>query len=113
MPDFSRLARFSPRRFVPDDFDPADWPQNETLYDKLSETNLATVPALEQFLRDWNELGDVSGEEYGRRYFAMTCQTDDQAAAEAYRTFVTDIVPRRKSRENELEKHYLASPARK
>ena len=45
MPDFSKLARFSPRCFVPDDFDPADWPQNETLYDKLIETNLATVSA--------------------------------------------------------------------
>ena len=112
MPNFANLQRYEPRRFVPDDFNPADWPQIETLYDRLVEANLATVEALEHFLRNWNELGDVLNEEYARRYFAMTCQTDDAAAAEAYRYFVTDIAPRRKSRENELEQHYLASPAR-
>ncbi|MCA1552990.1 MAG: M3 family oligoendopeptidase, partial [Chloroflexi bacterium] len=83
-----------------------------TLYDQLSERNLANPSALEEFLRDWNELGDVLGEEENRRYVSMTCQTDDQAAAEAYKFYITDIAPRRKPRENELEKHYLASPAR-
>jgi oligoendopeptidase F len=112
MPDFSRLARFAARRFVPDAFNPADWSQLETLYDQLIEQNLATPDALEKYLRDWNELDDVVTEEYNRRYANMTCQTDDVAAAEAYKFFVTDIVPQLKPRENELEKHYLASPAR-
>jgi oligoendopeptidase F len=112
MPDFANLQRYEPRRFAPDNLDPADWSQIETLYDRLVETNLATAAALEQFLRRWNELGDVLNEEFVRRYFAMTCQTDDADAADAYRYFVTDIVPRRKSREYELERHYLAAPAR-
>jgi oligoendopeptidase F len=112
MPDFSRLARYTPRRFVPDDFNPAAWPQLETLYDKLIEQNLTTVDTLENYLRDWNELDDVVAEEYNRRYASMTCQTDDVAATEAYKFFVTDIVPQLKSRDHELEKHYLASPAR-
>lgn len=112
MPDFSRLTRHLPRQFVPADFNPADWPQIETLYDKLIETNLADAPTLEEFLRDWNELGRALHEEYARRYIAMTCQTDDQAAADAFKYFVTEISPKLKPRDNELEKHYLASPAR-
>ena len=112
MPDVSRLKHYQPRRFVPEQFEPANLAGIETLYDKLSEANLATVPLLEQFLRDWNELGDVLGEEFARRYFAMTCQTDDVASAEGYRYFISEIAPRRKTRENELEKHYLSAPAR-
>jgi oligoendopeptidase F len=111
MPDFSRLTRYQPRQFVPERFNPANWPEIEALYDRLSEANLATVPLLEQFLRDWNELSDVLNEEYARRYFTMTCQTDDTAAAEAHRYFITEIAPRRKSRENELEKLYLSTSA--
>ncbi len=113
MPDFSQLPRYSARRFVPDEFDAAQWTQIETLYDQLIERDLANESALEQYLRDWNELGDVLGEDENRRYVAMTCQTDDPAAADAFKFYVTEISPRRKPRENELEKHYLASPARK
>ncbi len=112
MPDFSRLTRFMPRQFVPDQFDAAAWPQIESLYDQLIETNLASVPALEQFLHDWNELGRAIREENNRRYISMTCQTDDQAAADAYKYFLTEITPKLKPRDNELEKHYLAAAAR-
>jgi len=113
MPDFSSLPRHVARRFVPDDFKAAAWPQIESLYDQLIERNLASQAALEQYLRDWNELADVLGDEENRRYVSMTCQTDDEAAAAAYRAYVTEIAPRRKPRENELEQHYLSSPARK
>ena len=112
MPDFSKLPRYAPRRFVPGDFNPSDWKQIEICYDQLAERNLATPDALEQFLRDWSELNDAIREESTRRYIAMTCQTDDKQAADAYKYFVTEIAPRIKPRENELEKLYLASPAR-
>ena len=59
MPDFYVLPRYGARRFVPEDFQAAEWPPIETLYDQLVERNLASVAALEQFLRDWNELDDV------------------------------------------------------
>ncbi len=112
MPDFTKLPRHAPRQWVPDDFNPSDAAQIETLYDQLAEHNPATPDALEQFLRRWCELADAVQEDGIRRYIAMTCQTDDAQAADAYKQFVTEVAPRVKRRDNELEKLYLASPAR-
>ncbi|MBI5878121.1 MAG: M3 family oligoendopeptidase [Chloroflexi bacterium] len=112
MPDFSALPRYAPRQWVPDRFDPSEPAQIETLYDQLAEQNLASPAALEQFLRRWSELTDAIQEVGIRCYIAMTCQTDDATAAEAYRQFVTGVAPLVKRRDNELEKMVLASPAR-
>ncbi len=61
---------------------------------------------------DWGELNAALDEESSKRYIAMTCHTEDQAAEKAYLHFVEEVEPRRKPRQFKLEQLFLEHPLR-
>jgi len=111
---FGDLPRSTPRRFVPETLDLAQWDQIAPLFDRLEERSrdLASVSELEAWLVDCGELQAALEEEGAKRYIAMTCHTDSPEADKAYLWFVEEIEPRLKPRRFALAKAYLAQPLR-
>jgi oligoendopeptidase F len=111
---FGELPAHTPRRFVPAQIDLGDWNALAPLFDALAVRLRAgrTGEDLEGALLDWSELSAAIDEESSRRYIAMTCHTDNAEAEKAYLHFVENIDPQTKPRQFELEKLFLAHPAR-
>jgi len=101
------------RKFVPAHADMGDWNQIKPLFDALDQRPIDTVKQLEQWLLECSELRACISEENSRRYVAMTCQTDDPAKEKAYLEFVEGITPKCKPRWHDINRKYVASPARK
>lgn len=97
--------------FVPADLDAGSLLQLEPLFDDLAGRPLRTAPELEVWLRDESELQARIGAEQARRYVRMTCQTDSEAAKEAYLAMEQAVMPAVKVRSDALDKKFLASPA--
>jgi oligoendopeptidase F len=111
---FGKLPAYAPRQFVPSDAKLGDWEHVSPLFDQL-ETRAArcgSVDDLERWLLDWGELGAALDEESSRRYIAMTCHTDDDAARQSYLDFVEHVEPQVKPRQFKLSQIYLAHPLR-
>ncbi len=111
---FGELPPYRPRRFVPAGATWEDWGAVAPLFDRLEARagEIRTAPELEQWLLDWGELTAAIHDDGSRRYIAMTCHTDDPEAEKAYLKFVEEIEPQLKPRQFQLEKIYLAHPAR-
>jgi oligoendopeptidase F len=111
---FEELPVYAPRKFVPEGINLGNWPEVEPLFDALRDRvrTVSSAAELEQWLLDWGELSAALDEESSKRYIAMTCHTDNPEAEKAYLHFVETIEPATKPRQFELEKLYLANPAR-
>jgi len=99
-----------PRRFTPQQIDLSDWTQIEPLYRKLLDAKLDSKAALEQWLLDCSEVGSIIDEESSRRFVAMTCATDNEAAEKAYLQFVEEISPQLKPLGNLLDHKLIDCP---
>lgn len=108
--ELKRPSEKYPRTFVPVDINLSDWNQIEPLFHQLLATELNSVKAVEDWLLKNAEIGAVIEEEGSRRYVAMTCATDDEAAEKAYLQFVEEIMPRLKPLSNQLDKKLIESP---
>ncbi|MEM7627093.1 MAG: M3 family oligoendopeptidase [Planctomycetota bacterium] len=95
------------RTFVPRDFDPADWPQVEPLFEQLLDRDLGTADALERWLTDYSELSAVMSECGSRRNINHACHTDDEDIEKAYLHWVENIAPKLKPWGNKLQEKYL------
>ncbi len=111
---FGELPPYVPRRFVPADIDLGDWSAIAPLFDRLEQRapDARDATAFEDWLLDWGELSAACDEESARRYIAMTCHTEAPDAEQAYLHFVEKVEPSLKPRQFNLEKLYLAHPAR-
>lgn len=111
---FGNLPPHSPRQFVPVNLDLGSWEALEPLYQRL-ENEAALIHRIadfEQWLLRLSELEAAIAEEETRRYIAMTCQTDDASAEQAYLDFVENVEPRLKPRRFRLKQVFLAHPLR-
>ena len=102
----------STRRFVPVDLDLRDFARIEPLYQSLLSQRPQTPAELEAWLGQASELSAVIDEYFSRRYIDKSCHTDDDAIEQAYLHFVEQVEPKIKPLAFELQKAYLASPAR-
>ena len=100
------------RRFVPADFDPAQWPQIEPLGKALESREIDSPAELEQWLLDMSELSAVIDEYSARRYIDKSCHTDDAEIEKRYLHFVEEIEPLLKPIFFALQKKYIDSPHR-
>ncbi|MBC7785310.1 MAG: M3 family oligoendopeptidase [Burkholderiales bacterium] len=100
------------RKFVPAQFDVADWAQIEPLCTQLLEASIASPAELEAWLGRASELSSVVDEYGSRRYIDKSCHTDDTKIEQAFMHFVENIEPKLKPFYFELQKKYLASPHR-
>ena len=90
--DFSKLAPYQPRQFVPQKADLTDAAQVVSLYEKLLESPLSSAKDLEQFLLYRSELNAAVFQQQSILYILMTCQTLDQSRAQAYKHFIETVV---------------------
>lgn len=98
--------------FIPDPFAPADWEQVAPLIDQLLARDLSTLDALERWLTDFSELSAALSEYGSRCRINYACHTDDPEIEKAFLFYVENIAPKIQPACFELQKKYLASPAR-
>ncbi|MEM1027633.1 MAG: M3 family oligoendopeptidase [Planctomycetota bacterium] len=98
------------RRYVAEDFDPADWEQVEPYFKTLLKRDLDTGDSIEQWLADYSELSAVMSEYGSRRNIDHACHTDDPEIEKAYMHWVENIAPKLAPLGNELKKKYLEAP---
>jgi oligoendopeptidase F len=106
------VAPAPPRTFVPLDFDAANFDDIEPLYRSLLDRRVDTPERLERWLLDASEVAAAIDEHAARRYIDKTRQTDNPEYERAFLHFVEHVEPRVKPLQFELQRKYLASPAR-
>jgi oligoendopeptidase F len=106
-------ANAYPRRFVPSDMDPFNFPELERLYRMLMDRKISTVEEMNRWLADFSELFSFVDEYGNRRYIDKSCHTDDEAIKKRFMRFVEEVEPRSKPMAFALQKKYLESPVRK
>lgn len=98
------------RSFLPVEFEVTDWESLKPFYDQLLEAEITSRPDLEEWLRKWSELDSVVREDMAWRYIKMTCDTKSEEHLNAYKFFVSEILPNLSSIENKLERKLVADP---
>jgi oligoendopeptidase F len=98
------------RRFVPTEFDPADWAQAEPFYRALLDRPLNSPADLERWLANFSELTSAIDEYGNRRYIDKSCHTNDPEIERRYMHYVEEIEPKVKPLHFELQKKFLSSP---
>ncbi len=76
-----------PRHYLPENFTVTDWAALEPFFVELRDRTLTSGAELERWLLDRSELEAVLSEDLAWRYIRMTCDTQDQARAEAFQFF--------------------------
>ncbi len=105
--DFGKLPPYQPRKFVPQGVDLTDVDTVVALYNHLCEHQINSSKQLETFLLDRSELDAALGQYESILYIRMTCQTDDQDRAEAYKKFVETVIPAVKPLADKLDRKYV------
>ncbi|MCF0223281.1 MAG: M3 family oligoendopeptidase [Fibrobacter sp.] len=101
------------RNFVPNDFNVDDINQVTELFDKLNDEVIANdAESLRNWIMKWSELGSVLSEVSCRRYVAMTLNTADVSAAEAYENFVEKVDPISSEYSDKLNRKLMSHPAK-
>ena len=106
-------ANAHPRRFVPADLEPSNFPRTQALYHDLLERPIQTLDQLNRWLTDFSELTSVVDEYGSRRYIDKSCHTDDEAIKKRFMQFVEEVEPGIKPLAFALQRKYLDSPARR
>jgi len=99
-----------PRTFLPADFNVTDWPALQPYFEELKNREIKTVDELENWLLDRSELESVIEEDMGWRYIRMTCDTQDEAATEAFTYFVEEIEPNVAPYDHAFNQKLITSP---
>ena len=105
--DVSKLPVYQERVFVPKYADLTDAKVVAELYQKLIDRTIGSTEELEKFLADRSELDAAIDQEGAVVFIKMTCQTDDQERAGAYKKFIEEIEPVAKSMSDQLDKKFL------
>ena len=106
--DIAALPAYAERTFVPEDADLSQVDQVEALLSKLLDREVASADELEAWLMDRSELEAVLSQTGSVLRIRMTCQTDDEARATAYKEFVKTIMPVAHSLGDKLNRKYAA-----
>jgi len=104
---FSSLPVYQPRKFVPENTNLGDVDEVTGLYNELLGRQVSSSEQLEQFILDRSELEAVLHQHQSVLYIRMTCQTDDQERAGAYKKFIETVVPAVKPIADKLDRKYL------
>lgn len=98
------------RHFVQSDFKVSTWDLLQPYFDNLKNRNISSLSELESWLKDYNELVAVVGEDMAWRYIKMTCDTANTALRDSYNDFVQNIEPHLALIGNELNKKLISVP---
>jgi oligoendopeptidase F len=95
--------------FVPADIDATNWDNLQPYYQQLLDREFKCSGCLEQFLLDRSELDAAASEAGSNLYIAMTCNTEDENAKNAFLSFVENVEPELKKLGFELNKKVVGS----
>jgi oligoendopeptidase F len=93
--------------FVPNPLDATKFENVEALFRALLSRPVSSAADLVTWLEDRSELAAACSESGARLYIAMTCNTDDKAASQAYLAFIEQVEPRMKPLSFELDKRLV------
>jgi oligoendopeptidase F len=105
-----KYSKTWPRTFVPADFDPSNWDEIQPLYDGLLGRAIDSADDLAAWLDDLGELGAAIGEHSSLCHIQMTCDTEDKEKEAAFLHMVTEISPKLKPIQFEIQKRIVNSP---
>ncbi|MEE2912589.1 MAG: M3 family metallopeptidase, partial [Planctomycetota bacterium] len=94
--------------FVPAEIDATTWDNLQPYYTQLLDRELKCAGCLEQLILDRSELDASADEADTNLYIAMTCNTEDKAAKEAFLAFVDHVEPELKKARFALNQKILA-----
>ena len=91
--NYSAEIQKLPRHYLPVDFVISDWSSLQQYFEELVARPIATVQALEQWLKDLSELEAVISEDACWRQIRMTCDTENKELEERFNYFMLEIQP--------------------
>jgi oligoendopeptidase F len=94
---------------VPEGVNLIDRDTTVALYQRLLERPLHSVEELEAWVLDRSELESAVGQAGAVLYVRMTCQTDDEDRAKAYKEYVTTVVPALAPLSDKLDRKYITA----
>ncbi len=98
------------RKYIKQEFSVTSWELLKPYFDELLQRSVNSGTELEKWLKDYNELGAVIGENMAWRYIKMTCDTANTALRDSFNDFVQNIEPHMAPLSNELNKKLVSSP---
>lgn len=99
-----------PRHFLPPDFVLKDWTSIESYFKELEERPINSLPDLEQWLRDINEVEAAVSEDACWRQIKMTCDTENKELEQAFNFFMMEIQPKIQPYADRLNRKLVESP---
>jgi oligoendopeptidase F len=96
------------RKFIPNDLVIDQWLDIEPYFNDLLNRELNNVDVLKKWLQDHSELEAILEEDLAWRYIKMTIDTTNEAFADRYKQFVTNIQPKISPVEDKLNKKLVA-----
>ncbi|MGZ8515889.1 MAG: M3 family oligoendopeptidase [Chitinophagaceae bacterium] len=99
-----------PRHFLPSDFVLKDWTSVESYFKELEEREISSLPDLEQWLRDINEVEAAVSEDACWRQIKMTCDTENKELEQAFNFFMMEIQPKIQPYADRLNRKLVESP---
>jgi oligoendopeptidase F len=98
------------RKYIQSDFTVTTWELLKPYFDELQKREITSAVQLENWLKDYSELGAVVGENMAWRYIKTTCDTANTALRDSYNDFVQNIEPHISLVGNDLNKKLMAIP---
>lgn len=98
------------RNFVKQNFTITTWQLLQPYFIDLQNRELSGLSELENFIKDYNELGAIISENMAWRYIKMTCDTTNTLLRDNFNDFVQNIEPNIAPISNELNKKISNSP---
>jgi oligoendopeptidase F len=92
---------------LPANFSLNTWEDIKPYYEQLLKATLNSIESLEEWLLQRSEIESFVSEDLGKRYIAMTCDTADEKASEAYSFFVEHVQPEIAPLSNLLDKKLI------
>jgi oligoendopeptidase F len=108
--DLATDTQRPPRQYLPESFTVTDWAAIEPYFIELCDRAIESGQELERWLLNRSELESVLSEDLAWRYIRMTCDTQEQARAEAFQYFVSEIEPHVAPYDHALNEKLIASP---
>jgi len=102
-----------PRRFVPEDFDPADLDAIGELVERLLAREIGSAGDLEQWIYDTGELAAQIYGEFTRRLTAMNRDTRDAGLKQRLLSFQGEVMPQVGVLADRITRKYLECPHRR
>lgn len=105
--DRTDLPAYQPRCFVPDKADLRRKEDVVGLYEQLLARDVRSSAELEQWILDRSELEAALSQEESVLYIRMTCQTDNSAFVDEYKSFIENVSPEMGRMDDKLNHRYV------